>query len=471
MTMSIAETYAQYVTELQYDDLPDEVVEHAKKLTLDAIGIALGAESRAISSGAFIDGVESLADGGNATVFATGQGLEPEYAALLNGALVHSLDYDDTHRGASHHPGAAVVPATIATAESTDHEVSGKDLLTAIVAGYEIDCRLGMAINPESHYARGFHGTGTCGTFGATAAAGKIAGLSAAELTNAFGLNGSQAAGSMQFLSNGAWNKRAHPGLAAHAGILAVSFAGAGFYGSAAPIEGEDGFLSGYSDDPKPALATEGLGEESELLETAMKPYPCCRYMHPALDGLFSLLSENPIDPDGVERVIVELPSPGVNIVGKPAERKRHPESFVDAQFSMPFGVALAITEGDAGIDSFLEASESDHDERFKDLMDLTAVESTSRMNEPFPERWPAYVTVEAGGKRYETSVEYAKGEPENPMSWVETIKKFEELTDHLPSKTRDEATDTVQSLEHRTVKELTEPFVACSRTKGPTND
>jgi 2-methylcitrate dehydratase PrpD len=471
MTMTIAETYAEYVTERQYSDLLDEVVEYAKKLTLDAIGIALGAEQRAISSEAFIDGVDSLADGGDATVFASPRKLEPEYAALLNGALVHSLDYDDTHRGASHHPGAAVIPAAIAAAETADHEVSGKDLLTAIVAGYEVNCRLGMAINPESHYDRGFHGTGTCGTFGATAAAGKIRGLGTEELTNAFGLNGSQAAGSMQFLSNGAWNKRAHPGLAAHAGILAVSLADAGFRGSAAPIEGEDGFLSGYSDDPKPKLATKGLGEEFELLETAIKPYPCCRYMHPALDALFSLLSENPITPDSVERVVVELPRAGVNIVGKPLERKRHPESFVDAQFSMPFGVALALTERDAGIDSFLEASETEHSEGFKRLMQSTEVESTDRVNEPFPERWSAYVTIEADGARYEERAEYAKGEPENPMSWEEVVEKFEELTSHLPSETKDEALDTVQSLERRTVAELTAPFVERSRSEGIVND
>lgn len=469
--MTIAETYAAYVTELQYDDLPDEVVEHAKKLTLDAIGIALGAEHRAISSEAFIDGVDALANGGDVTVFSSHQELEPEYAALLNGALVHSLDYDDTHRGASHHPGAAVIPAAIAAAEAADRDVDGQELLTAIVAGYEIDCRLGMAINPELHYARGFHGTGTCGTFGATAAAGKIAGLDGEKLTNAFGLNGSQASGSMQFLSNGAWNKRAHPGLAAHAGILAVSFADAGFYGSSAPIEGEDGFLSGYSDDPKPELATKGLGEESELLQTGMKPYPCCRYMHPALDALFSLLSENSISSESVERVVVELPRAGVNIVGKPIERKQRPQSFVDAQFSMPFGVALAITEGDAGIDSFLEASETEHDERFEKLMDATAVESTDRVNEPYPEKWSAYVRLEAAGQQYEEHVEFAKGEPENPMSWEEVTEKFEELTDHLSPETRDEALDGVRSLEHRMVGELTEPFMGFDQHSAVADD
>jgi len=169
--MTIATEYAEYTIELEYDDVPEEVIDYAKKLTLDAIGISIGARSRAESSDSFVDGVDSLADGGEATVFATGERLEPEYAALLNGALIHSLDYDDTHRGASHHPGAPVIPAAIATAETVDRHVSGEELLAAIVAGYEVSCRLGQAINPESHYDRGFHGTATCGTFAATAAA------------------------------------------------------------------------------------------------------------------------------------------------------------------------------------------------------------------------------------------------------------------------------------------------------------
>jgi 2-methylcitrate dehydratase PrpD len=468
--MTIAKAYAEYVTDLGYDDLPNDVVDYTKKLMLDAIGIALGAEPRAISSEAFINGVDSLANGGDATAFVTDRQLEPEYAALLNGALVHSLDYDDTHRGASHHPGAAVIPAAIAAAETVDHEIDGEELLTAIVAGYEVDCRLGMAINPESHYDRGFHSTGTCGTFGATAAAAKVTGLDVDELTNAFGLNGSQAAGSMQFLSNGAWNKRAHPGLAAHSGILSVAFAGAGFYGSEAPIEGEDGFLAAYSDEAKPELATAGLGEKFELLQTGMKPYPCCRYMHPALDALVSLQSEESIEPESVERTVVELPQAGTNIVGHPIERKQNPQSFVDAQFSMPFGVALAITQGEAGINTFLEASETGHSEEFEEIMRTTEVESTDRVNEPFPERWSAHVIVEAGGKQYNRSIEYAKGEPENSMSWGETAAKFEELTAHLPLDLREEVLDVLQSLEHRRTEDLMTPLAESPRTEEITN-
>jgi 2-methylcitrate dehydratase PrpD len=468
--MTIATEYAEYVTGLEPGDIPEEVRDYAKELTLDSIGVSIGARSRAESSDTFVDGVRSLADGGGATVFATGESLEPEYAALLNGALAHSLDYDDTHRGASHHPGATVIPAAIATAETVDRELGGEELLAAIVAGYEVNCRLGRAINPASHYDRGFHITATCGTFAATAAAGKLAGLDAEQLENAFGLNGSQAAGSQQYLANGSWNKRAHPGLAAHSGILAVRFAEAGFYGSAAPIEGEDGFLNAYSDDPDPELATAGLGETFELYRTGLKPYPCCRYMHAPLDGVFEILAEASIDPDEIESATVEIADPGIDLVGRPAERKENPESFVDAQFSMPFGVALAVVAGEATVDSFLEWSDA-YTESFGRVMRATEVRSSEAVNEAFPEKWCANVAIETAGETFETHVEYANGEPENRMSWDDAIEKYEELTVDLPSAAADGLLERVRSLEDVRVEELTAPLLEGSRADAVADD
>lgn len=468
--MTITKEYAEYVTGLEYEDLPADVIDYAKKLTIDAIGISIGARSRAESSDSFVDGVDSLASEGEATVFATGEQIEPEYAALLNGALIHSLDYDDTHRAASHHPGAPVIPAVIATAESLDRTVSGKELLTAIVAGYEVSCRLGMAINPASHYDRGFHGTATCGTFAATAAAAKIAGLDAEQLTNAFGLNGSQAAGSQQYLANGSWNKRAHPGLSAHSAILAVRFAEAGFYGSEAPIEGEDGFFNAYSDDPKPELATKGLGEEFELLETGVKPYPCCRYMHAPLDGVFAIMEEESIDATDVESVVVELAEPGVNLIGRPTERKENPKSFVDGQFSMQFGVALALNVGEATVDSFLENCDS-YGEEFSRIMEATEVRSSDAVNDVFPEKWCANVIIETGDETFEKFVEYANGEPENRVSWDDVVEKYESLTVDLRSSAADGLLESVRSLEEIDVDDLTAPVLEDSRAEAIADD
>ena len=157
------------------------------------------------------------------TVFGDSKTWTPAVAALLNGALGHSLDFDDTHADSSLHPSAPVVPAAFAVGEMVG--ASGRDVLTAIVAGYEVCCRLGNALDPTSHYARGFHPTATAGTYGAAAAAGKLFGLSKDQIISAFGVSGSQAAGSLQFLVNGAWNKRYQVGAAAMNGVIAATLA------------------------------------------------------------------------------------------------------------------------------------------------------------------------------------------------------------------------------------------------------
>ena len=178
--------------------------------------------------------------------------------ALLNGIFGHSLDFDDTHADSSLHPSAPVVPAALAAAEIVGS--SGKDLLAAIVAGFEVCCRLGNALDPTSHYARGFHPSATAGTFGAAAAAAKIFGLDRHQIASAFGVAASQAAGSLQFLINGGWNKRYQVGAAAMNGLIAATLAKEGFKGAADAIEGKHGFLKGYTDNPRHDRAIDGLG-------------------------------------------------------------------------------------------------------------------------------------------------------------------------------------------------------------------
>ena len=188
-------TLAAYVANLKFDDIPHEVLERAKVLTLDFLGSAIRARRDAESTPSLLKMLEALAlDGkGESTVFGDSKTWTPAVAALLNGALGHSLDFDDTHADSSLHPSAPVVPAAFAVGEMVG--ASGRDVLTAIVAGYEVCCRLGNALDPTSHYARGFHPTATAGTYGAAAAAAKLFGLSQQQIIAAFGVSGSQAAG------------------------------------------------------------------------------------------------------------------------------------------------------------------------------------------------------------------------------------------------------------------------------------
>ncbi|HBR47018.1 MAG TPA: MmgE/PrpD family protein, partial [Afipia sp.] len=245
-------TLAAYVANLRYEDIPPEVLERAKALTLDFLGSAVRARREAESTPSLLAMLATLGlDGkGDATVCGDAKTYTPAIAALLNGALGHSLDFDDTHADSSLHPSAPVVPAAFAVGEIV--EASGRDVLTAIVAGYEVCCRLGNALDPTSHYAKGFHPTATAGTYGAAAAAAKLYKLSADQIVAAFGVSGSQAAGSLQFLVNGAWNKRYQVGAAAMNGVVAASLAREGFIGATESVEGKHGLLVGYSDDAHP---------------------------------------------------------------------------------------------------------------------------------------------------------------------------------------------------------------------------
>jgi 2-methylcitrate dehydratase PrpD len=445
---------ASHCAETSFARLPADVRDKLKRHVLDWLGVTLAAREHAESTPSILGGLGEDSGGGPATVVATGEQRPADRAAGINGALAHSLDFDDTHRESSLHPGAPVIPAALAVAERTG--ATTERLLAGVSAGFDVACVLGEAVNPDAHYDRGFHGTATCGTFGAIGAAGVVAGLSVAEFEAAFGVGGSQAAGSLQFLSNGAWNKRLHPGLAARRGVTAVSLASAGFRGADAAIEGEYGFLSGYTDDPNYA-AFDRLGDDHAVMETALKPYPCCRYMHPAIDALTEMGAG--LDPGAVESVAVELPEPGVRLTGEPIEQKRRPSNFVDCQFSMPFCAALSLSTGEAGLAAFLDAQPRLDDADFREIMDATEVVSTDAVQSRFPDQWAARVVVETATGTRERFVETARGEPERPLGWDGVTEKFESLgrSSGVGEATRDELRDVVREFEDRTVGNLTD--------------
>jgi 2-methylcitrate dehydratase PrpD len=351
-------TLAAYVAGLKFEDIPHEVLERAKILTLDFLGSAVRARRDAESTPALLKMLRELAlDGkGEVTVFGDNRRWTPAVAALLNGALGHSLDFDDTHADSSLHPSAPVVPAAFAVGELVG--ASGRDVLTAIVAGYEVCCRLGNALDPTSHYARGFHPTATAGTFGAAAAAAKLFGLSSERIIAAFGVSGSQAAGSLQFLVNGAWNKRYQVGAAAMNGVIAATLARSDFIGATESVEGIHGLLVGYSDNAHPQKVVAGLGETYETMKIGVKPYPSCRYTHAALDALIAMRREHNLTPDQIKRVEIGLHRNGITLTGD-AATKRHPTSIVGGQFSMFFTGAVALDQGRFGWDDYAKLGDA----------------------------------------------------------------------------------------------------------------
>jgi 2-methylcitrate dehydratase PrpD len=469
MTRTPTEVLVDHALAVEYGAIEPDTRDRLRRHVLDTLGIVVGAREVAASSESVLDGCKRLAGAGDEATTAAGDRRPAADAALLNGTLAHSLDFDDTHRESSLHPGAPVVPAALAVAEREGADA--EQFLEAVHAGYDVTCAVGRAVNPDAHYERGFHVTATCGTFGAAVAASVAAGLDRDELLNAMGVAGSQAAGSLQFLANGAWNKRLHPGLAARRGVEAATLAAAGFEGAADPLGGADGFFRGYSGDPDPD-AVRDVSERDAVMETALKPYPCCRYMHAALDALVEL-SET-LGPADVEGMTIDLPGPGVRLTGDPIDRKRRPANFVDCQFSMPFGAALAIDRGAADLTAFLDAQDDLEDPALRALMDATAVTTTDAVSDLFPEKWAARVVVETGQKTIERTVEIARGEPENPLDWPAVEAKFAGLlaAADVPERASERLADAVRGLgEEERLDALTDALRAAGSRSAPAAD
>ena len=414
---------ARFVAELEYDELPEEVTERAKRLLLDLSGIIIRARNDAESTSSLIAAVEKLGlTGGECSVLGDRRRYAPSAAALINGTLAHSLDFDDTHAEGSIHSSAPIVPAALAAAEMAD--ASGKELLTAVIAGYEVQIRLSMALNPSAHYAQGFHPTATCGVFGAAAAVSKLLGLDAEGVRNAFGIALSQAAGSMEFLVDGAWTKRSHVGQAAQNGLICAVLAAEGFLGPRQAFEGRAGLFSAYSPVSEPDKAVSGLGNIWETLRLAVKPYPSCRYSHAAIDGIVSLVGENGIDPADIEEMEIGLPETGWKIIGGP-EDKTNPDGVVDAQFSMPFCAAVAARAGGLSWDDY-DLHLNDEDTR--ELTRRVKVVVDAQAEAEFPANMAGVARICTGKATFETFVREPKGEPGNFLDDGEFRRKFSDL-------------------------------------------
>jgi 2-methylcitrate dehydratase PrpD len=275
-------------------------------------------------------------------VFGTGKKFPAPYAAMLNAALAHTLDFDDTHIGGVIHPGAAVVATAFAEAEGKSH-IQFDEVLQAIALGYEIVVRVGAGLGPGG-YERGFHNTGTAGIFGAIAALCKLRNLNANTIENAFGLALTYSSGTMQWLENGSWNKRLNPGNAAFNSFNCVAFAEAGVLGAAQAIEGKFGFLTAYTNTPSAKKITEELGEKWYFLDTALKPYPACRLTHTHIE-LAAKLAELKRG-QTVKAIRIGMDKKTVPIVGEALSNKIHPKNIVDAQFSAYFQTAASWLYG-----------------------------------------------------------------------------------------------------------------------------
>jgi len=417
---------ARFCAEIQYEDLSSIVRERVRYLLLDHLAVTLRG-SILPSSIAGYQILKPMAIGSieTATIFGRQERAEASWASLANGIAAHGLEMDDVENRSSLHPGVVVFPAVLALAEQTGSPPA--DFYSAVIAGYEITLRVGASLNPASAYERGFHPTAICGTMGATAASARLLRLSPEQTHMALGIAGSMAAGSMAYLHDGAWTKRLHPGWACHAGIMAARLAAAGFVGPTNILESSYGFLHAYSSASDISQLVRDEDDEFAIMQVSIKPYACCRYMHGPIDCLFDIMHTYHPNPEHIELVRCGVLTGGRGLIADPIDLKRQPKNVVEAQFSMPFGAAIALLTGTAGFPVF--TNEWIHNTKVHELMQRVECYSSSELDEYYPEEWRASASVRmTDGRDFSANVRHALGDPHNPLSWEQLEARFHEL-------------------------------------------
>ena len=407
-------TLARFAAGLRFEDLPKAVRLRAEDLLLDWLGSSLaGKGARPVE---IIEGVARRMGPaeGPCEVLISRRTTSALFAALVNGASSHYAEQDDVHNGSVFHPGAVVFPAVLATAQELG--ASGRDLLAAAVAGYEVGIRVGEFLG-RSHY-KVFHTTGTAGTVAAAAAAGRLLGLDSDGMLHAFGSAGTQAAGLWEFLREGADSKQLHVGKAAADGLLSAYLARDGFTGAGRILEGAQGMAAGMSTDADPARLTDRLGERWALVETSFKYHASCRHTHPAADALLQVIERENLLPDDIVEVTAHVHQGAIDVLGSVAT----PASVHQAKFSMGTTLALIAVHRRAGMREF----ETGYDEpRTVDFRSRVHMVPDPEVDGAYPTRWIGKVTVHTrDGRVLHGRVDEPKGDPGNTLSRTELEAK-----------------------------------------------
>jgi 2-methylcitrate dehydratase PrpD len=418
----ISETLAAFAHDLAPAAIPAEVRERAKHLMLDATGIAL-ASTRYDFAHKAATAISGLAGTGSVPVIGLPLRLPARDAALLNGILVHGLDFDDTHTGGVIHATSSMWPTVLATTHMRG--TSGADLVTAYVAGVEAATRL-AAVGSGPFHQIGFHPTGLIGIFGCTLAAGTLMGLAPKALVMAQGIALSMASGSLEFLEDGAWTKRMHPGWAAQAGITAAALAQQGFVGPSRAYEGRFGLFNAYLqagiEAERWGRATADLGNVWETMAVAVKPLPACHFTHACSDAAIALIRKHKFAVPDIERIKALVPTEVVKTVCEPVANKRRPANAYDAQFSIPYLVAASLVRGRFGL-AELEP-EVLSDEAILRLCDLVDYEVDPRST--FPRHYTGEVQIALKDGRTVVHREALnRGCADRPLSNADIVDKF----------------------------------------------
>jgi len=420
---TIVERLVTYISEINYDSLPKDVIDETKKFILDTLGVGL-AGAREPGCKEVVDLVKKWSsNNAGSTIIYYGDKVSPPEAAFANSVLMHALDFDDTLDSSAMHAHVSSLPAALAMAESKG-KVNGKEFITAVTLGVDITCRIGSAILSPLSWIR----TATCGSFGAAAAAAKILNGGKKEILNALGIVYSQTAGNAQCLVDGGLVKRMQPGFSARSAVLSAALASQGVTGATNVFMGEYGFFKLYEGGKvKEEKVTENLGEHFGVMDLSIKTYPCCRMTHASIDAALELYNSHHIDVEDIAEVVVYVSKMVSDMVGGPFTIRSNPQ--VDAQFSIPYTVAVALKKRKVFIDDFVsdtvrnDSSLLELAKKIRVLIDpeLSANDISS-----------ANMTVRMlDGETFSFKVDILKGSPLKPLSFDECANKFKQCLEY----------------------------------------
>jgi 2-methylcitrate dehydratase PrpD len=419
-----AETIASWATSLSLDDIPPEVLEHAKLHALDVLGCGLAADAEGVA-GEGRAAMAELAGEPQATVIGSSARLPAANAVFANAMLCHGLDFDDTHSDSVSHVSAVVVPAALAAGEAVG--ACGREVLAAIVAGNEVTCRVGMAA-PGAFHKRGFHPTAICGVFGGVATVSLLLGADTDATTRALGIAGSFAGGLFAYLADGTPTKPMHPAWAAHGAYVASRLAAHGAIGPRSVLEGKFGLYHAVLDAGPGEIDIAGqvadLGTRWETPRIAYKAYPVCHFMHGSLGAAGEALAGRTLAPAEIDEVLVRVPAAGVSLVLEPAPQKIAPRSEYEGKFSLQYSVASMLVRGHCSVADFTDQAIAD-----PAVLDVAAkVRYETREYDTYPQAFPGATRIRlVDGTTFEVDVPHQKGAPENPLSPDEVRAKFRE--------------------------------------------
>ena len=454
-TDSAARRLARFVLGLRLEDVPASVVARARLLVLDTLGNCLAATGQDFGR-SITETAARLGGPPESTLLGAGARVGAPSAVLANATLAHGLDFDDTREDAIVHTGCVAVTAALAAAEAAG--ASGREALTASIAAVEVMCRIGLAV-PGAFHARHFHPTAITASFAAAAAAARIRRLSEDQLVQAFGVCGSQASGIIEYLADGTWTKRLHPGWNGHAGMIATVLAENGFTGPDTVLEGGHGLYAAFAGGHDAArldglLAS--LGKTWELAELTFKPYPCGSIAQPYMDCAMRLRTQHRIAPGEIRAITCRTAAGPLPRLWEPLASKHAPPNGYAAKFSLPYLVAVILVKGRAGLAEF-----EDHAVRDPAVLDVTR--KVTYLIDPaidYPRQFVGDVEIAVtDGRALRERQDRPRGGPDAPLTREELEAKFRGNAGALPPARVERAIRLVDSLD--TGATLAELFAA----------